>query len=277
MYAFFVFIFGLLFGSFGNSVVYRTPAKLLREWRDEARAILGLPREEPEEWLDSSRSFCPQCHHSLKWYDLVPLFSWLSLKGQCRYCQAPIPARYPLLELGGALLALLAYIKFGLTLKAAVVFAALLLLLWLTVIDIGHMLLPDTLVYPLLWLGLLASTQNIVTSAHQAVYGAAVGYGILAVPAYLFSKLTSKEGMGGGDFKLLAAIGAFVGPLGAWAVMFLAALSSVVLQLSAVATGKLGKSEPMPFGPSLACAGAVLLLWRPELAAWLANHFHIII
>jgi leader peptidase (prepilin peptidase)/N-methyltransferase len=252
MYAFFAFIFGLLFGSYGNSIVYRLPRKLFEEYNHAAHEELNLPVPAKDESLSSSRSRCPHCKAQIAWYDNLPLVSWLVLRARCRHCDAPISPRYFILELAGAMLGLGAYLCFGLTPVTAIAFVATLLLLWLSVIDIEHLILPDELVFALLWLGLL-------------------GYGLPAGVAKVFALLRGTDGMGDGDFKLLAALGAFTGPMGVVLILLGAALAQVVVQGSLIMTGKLKKDSPFPFGPSLALFGAAAILLAHPLQGFLAS------
>jgi leader peptidase (prepilin peptidase)/N-methyltransferase len=260
MYPFIAFFFGLLFGSYGNSVVYRLPRKLFEEYEHEAHEALNLPAPEKDTSLTSSRSRCPHCKAQIAWYDNLPLVSWLILRSKCRHCHAPISPRYFILELSGGLLGLGAYLAFGPTLTAVAAFVATLILLWLTVIDIEHMILPDELVFTLLWLGLIISTQSYFISPTKAILGAALGYALPAGVAKCFAMLRGIEGMGGGDFKLLAALGAFAGPMGALGILFFAAFGQVFIQGGLIAAGRLKKDSPFPFGPALALFGAAAIL-----------------
>jgi leader peptidase (prepilin peptidase)/N-methyltransferase len=271
MYALFAFIFGLLFGSYGNSVVYRLPRRLFEEYNHAAHEELNLPVPAKDESLSSSRSRCPHCKAQIAWYDNLPLVSWIVLRARCRHCDAPISPRYFILELAGALLGLGAYLCFGLTPTTLLAFVATLLLLWLSVIDIEHLILPDELVFPLLWLGLLASTGNYFVSPEKAIVGAALGYGLPAAVAKAFALLRGTDGMGGGDFKLLAALGAFAGPMGVVMILMGAAAAQVVVQGALILMGKLRKDSPFPFGPSLALFGAVAILFSHPIQSFLAS------
>lgn len=260
MYPFIAFFFGLLFGSYGNSVVYRLPRKLFEEYEQEAHEALNLPVPDKDASLSSARSRCPHCKAQIAWYDNLPLVSWLMLRAKCRHCHAPISPRYFILELTGGVLGLGAYLAYGPTLTAVIAFVATLILLWLTVIDIEHMILPDELVFALLWLGLIVSTQGYFISPTKAILGAALGYALPAGVAKCFALLRGREGMGGGDFKLLAALGAFAGPMGALGILGFAAFGQVVIQGGLIAMGRLKKDSPFPFGPALALMGAAAIL-----------------
>ena len=263
MYPALSFLFGLLFGSFGNSLVHRLPRKLIEEYEQEAYEALGQTPPSRDPALRSSRSRCPHCKHQIAWYDNLPLVSWLLLKAKCRHCGASIATRYFLLEASGGVLGLLAYVSYGPTLTALVAFAAALLLLWLTAIDIEHLLLPDSLVFALMWLGLIASTQGLFISPEKAIIGTVFGYGMPFVAAQAYSVLRKTEGMGMGDFKLLAALGSFAGPMGVVLVLMGSALLQVLVQGSLIASARLQKDSPFPFGPALSLVGGLAVFGAP--------------
>ncbi|MFP2770151.1 prepilin peptidase [Oceanisphaera sp. KMM 10153] len=260
---------GLLIGSFLNVVIHRLPMMLQRDWQQECAELNGQPPvESPPFNLCTPRSRCPQCQHQLSALDNIPLLSWLWLRGRCRYCQAGVSKRYPLVELASAALAALALWRFGASpqLLAALLFGWA--LLCMTLIDIDHLLLPDNLTLPLLWLGLLLNIKTLFVSLPSAVLGAALGYGILWSLYWLFKLATGKEGMGYGDFKLLAAIGAWFGWQALLPVLLLASLTGSLLGLALMASKRLGADRVLPFGPALALAGWLYLLWGEQMMGW---------
>ena len=263
-------LLGLLVGSFLNVLVYRLPIMLERDWRKQAREVLELPAQ-PEAApfnLLQPNSCCPGCAAPIRAWQNIPLLSWLLLRGRCHQCRQPISKRYPLVELASGLLAVLVAWQLGFGWQAL----AMLVLTWgllaLSVIDGDHQLLPAVLFLELLWLGLLlnAGGQGFV-SLQDAVYGAAAGYVLLWSIYWLFKLLTGKEGMGYGDFKLLAALGAW----GGWQVLPLTILLSsvvgAVLGLIILRLQRAGAGQPLPFGPYLAIAGWIAILWGEQITA----------
>lgn len=262
------FFFGLLVGSFLNVVIYRLPVMMERAWREEARALLELPAEPAAEPFNlvSPRSRCPACAHQIRWYENVPLLSWLALRGRCAACGTAISMRYPLIELSAGLLAVAAALTLAYSPWLLAVVVASWCLLALAMIDFDTTLLPDSLTLPLLWAGLLlALTELSPVSLGDAVIGAAAGYLALWSVYWLFKLLTGKEGMGYGDFKLLAALGAWLGwqllPL----VILLSSLVGALVGSVLIGTGLLRRDQGIPFGPYLAAAGWIALLWGNEL------------
>lgn len=256
-------ILGLLVGSFLNVVIYRTPAAMIRQWRQEARDILELPaEEEPPLSIVNPPSRCPQCKTPIRWYHNIPVISWLMLRGKCHQCNATISLRYPLVELFTGVLSAYCAWHFGYGPWLGALLVAMWLLIALAMIDFDTTLLPDSLNYPLLWAGLLAAWAGVSpVSLHDAVLGATVGYLALWSLYWAFKLLTGKEGMGYGDFKLLGALGAWLG----WQYLPLVILlSSVVGALVGgllLSTGVVKRDEGIPFGPYLAGAGIIALLW----------------
>lgn len=259
-------LFGLLVGSFLNVVILRLPARLEHEWRCQCRELLEHELAEQPELsapppdLVMSRSACPKCGKQLAWYDNVPLLSWLALRGRCRACQAPISPQYPLVEAAtGILFAMLAW-RFGASLEALLALAFAAFLVALTGIDLRKQLLPDVLVYPLLWLGLLANAAGLFTDLGSAVIGAAAGYLSLWLVYHAFRLLTGKEGMGYGDFKLLAALGAWMGWQMLPLIILLSSLVGAIVGITLVLFRGQDRNIPIPFGPYLAAAGLLALL-----------------
>jgi len=262
-------LLGLLIGSFLNVVVYRLPIMMQRDWREQAREILELPAEPQTATFNLvlPNSSCPQCAHEIKPWENIPVISFLFLRGKCSSCKAPISMRYPLVELSCGLLSAFIAWHFGFTWQAG----AMLLLTWgllaMSLIDIDHQLLPDSLVLPLLWLGLIANSVGLFTSLEDALWGAIAGYLSLWSVYWLFKLVTGKEGMGYGDFKLLAMLGAW----GGWQVLpltiLLSSLVGAVLGLIMLRLRNAETSTPIPFGPYLAIAGWIALLWGEQITA----------
>ncbi|MGE6792648.1 prepilin peptidase [Pseudomonas guineae] len=262
-------LIGLLVGSFLNVVIYRLPKMMQRDWREQAREILKLPAEtQPETFnLVLPNSQCPHCAHEIKPWENIPVISYLFLRGKCASCKAPISMRYPLVELTCGLLSAYVAWHFGFTWQAG----AMLLLTWgllaMSLIDADHQLLPDSLVLPLLWLGLIANSFGLFTSLDAALWGAIAGYLSLWSVYWLFKLVTGKEGMGYGDFKLLAMLGAW----GGWQVLpltiLLSSLVGAVLGLIMLRLRNAETSTPIPFGPYLAIAGWIALLWGERITS----------
>ena len=252
------FVLGLLVGSFLNVVILRLPARLMHAWRRDAREVLDLQGEEaaPPD-LVRQRSHCPHCKHPLAAHDNIPLFSWLLLRGRCRHCKAPISIQYPLVELLSGILSAVVVWKFGPTWAAL----AALFFTWTLIaaagIDLRTQLLPDQLTLPLLWLGLLLALLPLFVDARAAIIGAATGYLALWGVYWIFKLLTGKEGMGYGDFKLLAALGAWMGPMALLPVVLISSLIGAVVGVIALRARGQDHSTPIPFGPFLAAAGWV--------------------
>jgi leader peptidase (prepilin peptidase)/N-methyltransferase len=266
---------GLLVGSFVNVVVHRLPLMMEREWRRDCVALLHPDdppaADAPRFNLAVPRSRCAACGATVRARDNVPIASWLLLRGRCRDCGARISARYPVVEAAAGAMGALAAWHFGFGIQAAL--AALLSwgLLALALIDYDTMLLPDTLTLPLLWLGLAVNLFATFTSLTGAVVGAMAGYLVLWTIYWLFKLTTGKEGMGYGDFKLLAALGAWLGwPLLPAIIVGAAGVGSVV-GLLLVALGGHERGKPIPFGPYLAAAGWLCLLWGDRVAGLLGG------
>ena len=262
-------VLGLLVGSFLNVVIHRLPIMMQRDWQAQAREFLQLP-EAPAGAafnLFLPHSHCPHCDHEIRPWENIPLISWLALRGKCSSCKAPISKRYPLVELLCGVLSGFVAWHFGFSWEAG----AMLLLTWgllaMSMIDVDHQLLPDSLVLPLLWLGLIINSFGLFTSLSEALWGAVAGYLALWSVYWLFKLVTGKEGMGYGDFKLLAMLGAW----GGWQVLPLTILlSSVVGAVLGTIMLRMQKAEngtPIPFGPYLAIAGWVALLWGDRITA----------
>ncbi|HDX8443292.1 prepilin peptidase [Aeromonas hydrophila] len=271
-----VFLFSLMIGSFLNVVIHRLPIMLEREWQAEYLGYFNpetQPQQEERYNLMVPRSACPHCGHAITAMENIPLLSWLWLKGRCRECQAPISARYPLVELLTALLSLVVAATFppGWGLLAA------LLLTWvlvaLTFIDLDKMLLPDQLTLPLLWGGLLFNLAGGFAPLADAVIGAMAGYLVLWSLYWAFKLLTGKEGMGYGDFKLLAALGAWLGWQALPIMLLLSSLVGAFIGIGLILLRNHHQNKPIPFGPYLAIAGWIALLWGDTITRWYLTTF----
>lgn len=271
-------VFGLLVGSFLNVVIYRLPIMMDRDWVSQCVEFL---RDKPdwevtfkgEKRQDEAETFnlvlpdshCPQCDKKITALENIPLISYTVLRGKCSACGCKIPIRYPLIELLTGMLVMITGTHFGLGWPA--LFAILLTcsLVAMTVIDLDHMLLPDSMTMPLIWLGLLLNIQGMFVPLHDAVIGAVAGYLSLWSVYWLFKLLTGKEGMGFGDFKLLAALGAWMGWQSLPLIILLSSLVGAIYGLTAIALKMLAREKPIPFGPYLAMAGWIALLWGDQI------------
>lgn len=265
----FAALFGLMCGSFFNVVIGRLPKMMELAWQRDCAQSQGAELPPAAAYnLAVPASHCPRCNTSVAKRDNIPLLSYLLLKGKCRHCQAPISLRYPLIELASAVLIVVALAVFGFTVTALAYTLLLWVLLILSAIDIDHMLLPDQLTLPLLWAGLLGAVTVLPISASAAIIGAVAGYLFLWSLYWLFKLLTGKEGLGYGDFKLLAALGAWLGwqllPL----IILLASVTGAVIGISMMVVGKKGQSSPIPFGPFLALGGVLALFFGEQLYQW---------
>lgn len=264
-----VFLFSLCIGSFLNVVVYRLPRMMEQSWQQEYLEYFEPEKQQPQTPLFNlavPRSACPHCKHQLSAKDNIPLVSWLMLKGKCRYCKTPVSKRYPLLELFTAVISALVAWQFGATATGLLYLVVSWALLALTFIDIDKMLLPDQITLPLLWLVLVAAvTGYSKIDAASAITGAAIGYLALWSVYWLFKLLTGKEGMGYGDFKLLAVFGALLGwqllPL----IILLSSLVGAVIGTLMLAMQGKDKSNAIPFGPYIAAAGWIAMLWGEQI------------
>lgn len=278
-------VFGLLVGSFLNVVVHRLPKMMERAWREECAWLQAGADHDKDDPADRAppehtghdrydlflpASACPHCGHLIRWYENVPVISWLALRGRCSQCTSSISMRYPLVEaLTGAVFAIAAY-HWGFSVEVLWVWLLLGTLIALTFIDFDTHLLPDSLTLPLVWLGLLANYFGVFCTLEEAVIGAMAGYLSLWLIYHLFKLLTGKEGMGYGDFKLLAALGAWLGWKLLLPVVLLASLAGAIVGIGLMLLNRQGRSQPMPFGPWLAMGGAISVFWgTPILHFWL--------
>ena len=255
-------IFGLLIGSFLNVVIHRMPKMMQRESDNYVAHESGKPLPHTDRYnLIVPRSACPQCGHQITAFENIPVVSYLFLRGKCIECKTPISLRYPVVELlSGALSALLVW-RFGTGLAGLAMLTFCYLLIAMTFIDLDTQLLPDDLTLPLLWLGLLVNIQGTFVPLSEAVIGAAAGYLSLWSVYWLFKLATGKEGMGYGDFKLLAALGAWLGWKMLPAIILLSSVVGAIVGISLILFARHGRDKPIPFGPYLAAAGFITLLY----------------
>jgi leader peptidase (prepilin peptidase) / N-methyltransferase len=260
-------VLGLLVGSFLNVVILRLPARMAAAWRQEARDVLELQADATPlpPGIVREPSHCPHCKHPLSALDNIPLFGWLLLRGRCRYCQAKISIQYPLVELLSGVLSAVIVWKFGPSWAALAGLALTWTLIALSGIDFRTQLLPDQLTFPLLWLGLLLSLLPMFVTAPASILAAAIGYLSLWSVYWAFKLLTGKEGMGHGDFKLLAALGAWMGPVALLPIILLSSLIGALVGGTLIALRKHEREIPMPFGPFIAAAGWVWFVAGSDL------------
>ena len=262
-----LFVFGALIGSFLNVVIYRLPVMMHREWRSECLESLQQSADAEEEPFSLSvpRSRCGDCGHQISALQNVPIISYLLLGGKCASCKTKISAQYPLVELFTALVSVVVGWHFGVSLQAL----AALLLSWCLIaasgIDIGHKLLPDNITLPILWLGILLSVFDVFVSLQDSVLGVMVGYMSLWTVFILFKLVTGKEGMGYGDFKLLAMLGAWLGWKPLFVVILTSSLVGAIVGISMILLKKTERDTQIPFGPYLAAAGWITLLWGDQM------------
>jgi len=263
----FAIVFGLVIGSFLNVVVHRLPIMLERAWRADVAEATGTPGPLFENdglptrynlWLP--RSACPHCGHTLRAWENIPVFSWIALRGRCSDCHARVSMRYPLIELASAACAAGALIVFGPSGKALAAFALCAALIAASAIDLEHQMLYDEITQPLLWAGLIVNFAGTFVGLREAVIGAVAGYLALWCVYWIFKLLRGIEGMGHGDFKLLAALGAWLGWSALPQIVVIAAVAGALVGIAATLSGRMRFEEPLPFGPYLA-AGALVTLF----------------
>jgi leader peptidase (prepilin peptidase)/N-methyltransferase len=276
-----VFVLGLVVGSFLNVVIYRLPVILEREWRTQASEVLASDSDAttvaappvPAFTLSKPRSACPQCKAPIKAWQNIPVVSWLVLRGRCASCKTKISVRYPVVELMTGLLSAWVAWHFGFGVSAACGLVVTWSLIALTGIDIDHQLLPDNITLPLMWAGLLAAVvwgsisvgASLPVSPREAIIGAVTGYGSLWLIFHAFKLITGKEGMGYGDFKLFAALGAWLGWKVLPLIIILSAATGAILGILMIALQGRDRRAPMPFGPYLAAAGWLAMMYGDSL------------
>jgi leader peptidase (prepilin peptidase) / N-methyltransferase len=270
-------LLGLCIGSFLNVVIYRLPRMMEREWRAQCKEFLQLPVEKAEKQdrynLCFPRSHCPHCNQLIKAFYNIPVLGYIFLSGKCAECKHPIFIRYPLVEILTAAITVFLGWHYGITWQLAAVLVFSWSFICLIFIDLDHQLLPDQITLSLLWLGLLLSLFGFWTDSHSAIIGAIVGYVSLWTINWLFHRVTGKVGMGHGDFKLLAALGAWLGWQALPLIILLSSLMGAVIGIGLMVFKNHHKHTPIPFGPYLALAGSISMLWGKGILAWYLTGF----
>jgi leader peptidase (prepilin peptidase) / N-methyltransferase len=272
---------GLCIGSFLNVVIHRIPLMMIYSWRQECsqfmsqqvdmshehtKAIIDVTTKDMPITLSRPASRCPHCAHQIKWYENIPLISWLVLRGRCSDCSAAIGIRYPIVELVTALLSALVIYQFGVTAAGLSALILVWTLIALTGIDFDTQLLPDRLTFPLAGLGLAVNSQGWFVSPTQSIWGLLLGFLSLWIVVKVFYLITKKHGMGQGDFKLLAVLGAWLGPMMLPLIILLSSLLGSIVGI--VLMKRHGESQPFAFGPYIAIAGIVALLYGSDIVNW---------
>ncbi|TNF88640.1 MAG: prepilin peptidase [Gammaproteobacteria bacterium] len=270
-----LFVLGSVVGSFLNVVIYRLPVMMQREWRQDCLEFLEQPAEKDSEKfnLSTPRSRCGTCGHQITALENIPIISYLALGGKCSACKTPISKQYPLVELFTACVSVVVGWHFGISPQAL----AVLILSWCLIgasgIDIGHKLLPDSITLPLLWLGILLALFNVFVDLETSIIGAMAGYLSLWSVFMLFKLVTGKEGMGHGDFKLLAMLGAWLGWKPLLVVILTSSIVGAAVGISMILLKITERGTQIPFGPYLAAAGWMTLLWGEELMGFYFSLF----
>ena len=274
-------LLGLCVGSFLNVVIHRIPLMMVASWRQECSQFMSQQADMPLEHtsaltqvvsgdapitLSTPASRCPHCAHKIRWYENIPLISWLVLRGRCSDCQAPISMRYPIVELVTALLSALVIYQFGVTAAGVSALVLVWTLIALTGIDFDTQLLPDRLTFPLAGLGLAVNSQSWFVSPTESIWGLLLGFLSLWVVVKIFYLITKKHGMGQGDFKLLAVMGAWLGPMMLPLIILLSSLLGSIVGI--ILMRKQGESKPFAFGPYIAIAGIIALLYGSDIINW---------
>ena len=267
-----IFILGLIVGSFLNVVIHRLPIMMQKQWQQECSELLEISTEEntsePEKYnLVVPRSRCPHCNHNITALENIPVISYLLLKGKCPDCSNAISLRYPIIELFTAIISLTVAWHFGFSWQTAFALILSWALIAMSAIDIEHQLLPDSLTLPFMWLGLIISLWSVFVTVNASLIGAASGYLILWLVFHIFRLVTGKEGMGYGDFKLLALLGAWLGWQMLPVVILLSSVVGAAVGISMIIFLGKDKNIPIPFGPYLAAAGWISLLWGEQIMA----------
>lgn len=270
-------VLSLLIGSFLNVVIYRLPQMMKNEWSNECREYLGLKPHSPDE-IDKLNlylplSHCTHCKKPLKPWHNIPVLSYLVLKGKCAYCSAKISMRYPLVELICCVASVYVAWHFGFSWQTVGGLIFTWIAISLTFIDLDHHLLPDHLTLLLVWAALFLSIFTIFVDSHDAIIGAIAGYMIFAVTQWLFQLATGKIGMGQGDYKFLAGMGALLGWQQLPVIILLASIIGLIFGLTQMAIKHQFKSVPLPFGPYLAIAGWISLMWGPDILSLYMHRF----
>lgn len=269
-----VVVFSLIVGSFLNVVIYRLPKILEQGWRKECRLFLAdeinpkqqkTSKQEAIISLAKPNSTCPHCGHKIRFYENIPIISWLFLRGKCSQCQHKISLRYPLVEATTAIVGFLVAQHFGVSITTFWVLLLSYALICLTLIDYDHMILPDQITLPFLWLGLLININGLIVPLEDAVIGAAIGYSSLFSVFWLFKLITGKEGMGYGDFKLFALFGAWLGWQLLAILILMASVVGAIIGIALMVFKNHQREQAIPFGPYLAIAGWITLMWGEQI------------
>jgi len=258
-------ILGLLIGSFLNVIITRLPVILERQWTHDYQQQVNEVSElntQPKFNLLTPRSCCPSCHHVISWIENIPVISYLVLRGRCRHCHTVISIQYPLIEICTALLSIACAYVYGPSLQTITALVLVWSLITLAVIDFNTSLLPDSLTLPLLWLGLIANSFELFCSLQDSLYGAIFGYVSLWSVFQAFKFMTKKDGMGYGDFKLLAALGAWLGWSFIIPIIFISSIVGSIVGISLITSRRLASNAAIPFGPYLVLGGLICLLLR---------------
>jgi len=264
-------ILGLLIGSFLNVVIYRLPKMLEQDWKQQCAVLLEQDQLEKEFaneeiiTLSKPNSTCPKCQHKIKPWENIPVLSFLFLGGKCSQCKNKISIRYPLVEIATSVLSLIVIMTFGATYAGLAALFLTWTLVALTMIDADTQLLPDNMTLPLLWAGLIFNSFNLFTTLEASLWGAVCGYLSLWLVYQLFKQLTGKEGMGYGDFKLLGALGAWLGWQQLPIIILLSSVVGAAIGIALILIKGRDKNIPIPFGPYLAIAGWISLIWGEDL------------
>ncbi len=270
-----IFILGLLIGSFLNVVILRLPVMMERDWKEQCCELLELEQESDTEQqrfnLITPRSRCPNCQHKITALENIPVISYLFLKGCCKGCGQRISIRYPMIELLTAITSITVAFYFGVSIQAGFALLLTWALIALSIIDFDHQLLPDDITLPFLWLGIGLNVFGVFTTLQASVIGAIFGYGSLWIVCFLFKLITGKQGMGHGDFKLLGMLGAWFGWQVLPLVIVLSSLVGAVIGISLIVFKSHDRSVPIPFGPYLAIAGWITMLWGPYMISAYLN------
>ena len=264
-----VALFSLCVGSFLNVVIYRLPVMMERDWRQQCHEFLEseAPAEDDNAKLGlaTPRSTCPSCGHAIRAWENIPVISYLLLGGKCSSCKTPISMQYPIIEAVTGIMSVVVAWKFGVSIQTLGALFFTWALISLTMIDVHKQLLPDNITLPLLWLGLLLAVPETYTTLESSVIGAIAGYMVLWLVFQLFKLVTGKEGMGFGDFKLLAALGAWLGWQMLPQIILVSSVVGAVTGIIMLVTGQTRRQQPIPFGPYLAAAGWIAMVWGYEI------------
>lgn len=269
-------LFGVIIGSFLNVIIYRYPLMLEREWNTDCAIQLNLPLPKKKSVFNLCypRSHCTHCQKTLPFWLNIPILSYLFLRGKCHFCKTSISLRYLLVELLTSLLSVLVVLRYGLTLQTAALLLFTYVIITLSVIDIRHQFLPDTMTLSLLWVGLILSTQTLFIASTQAIFGALFGYLFLFLIAKSYILIRKKEGMGLGDCKMLGMIGAWVGVMSLLNVLLLSAFLALIVSVILIIFKKHTHQNPIPYGPFIGIAGWCTMMYGDQLMQWVASWIH---